>query len=183
MLTRRRLLVLAALLLCATGSVAIHRYWASRLPRRFAPVVAGKLYRSGAVTPAQLERLRRDYGIRRIICLLNPDAPITQAERAAAERLGLRWENVPLPGNGASTPAERREILRLLAEDDAGPTLVHCAAGTNRTGLAVGLYRLHFQDWSLDRVLVELRAFGFEDEPHHENLRRALETEAAAAAP
>jgi protein tyrosine/serine phosphatase len=163
------------------GGFAYQR--ASRLPRRFAPVVEGQLYRSGGVTPAQLERLYRDHGIRRVVCLLNPDAPETQAERQAAERLGIEWQNVPLPGNGASTPEQRRQILALL--DDASPsraTLVHCAAGTHRTGLAIGLYRLHRQGWTLEQVLSEMRTFGFENGAGHENLLQALREEAAAAA-
>jgi len=89
---------------------------------------------------------------------------------------------VPLTGDGASTPADRARILALLRDANAPPTLVHCAAGVNRTGLAVGLYRLHVQHWPLEKVLAELKQFGFEDQPQHENLRSALATEAAAVA-
>lgn len=172
--------VALAILLAAGTGVA---WWqATRLPKRFAPVVEGRLYRSGEVSPAHLARLRADYGVRRVICLLNPNAPVTQVERDAARRLGLEWHNVPLPGNGASTPADRERLLTLLTEPNAPPTLVHCAAGVNRTGLAVGLYRLRAQGWPLPDVMDELRSFGFEDEPQHENLRQAL-AEAAQAAP
>lgn len=163
---------------CAAATVAWQS--AARWPKRFAPVVEGQLYRSGAVSPQQLERLQRAYGIRRVLCLLNSNAPETEAERGVAERLGIEWHNVPLPGDGASTPEDRRQILALLSDTNGGPTLVHCAAGTNRTGLAVGLYRLRCQGWSLSQVMEELREFGFEDEPHHGNLREALTIEAAA---
>lgn len=171
--------VLVILLGVAGGALA---YQAYRLPKRFAAVVEGHLYRSGEVSPGQLERLQRDYGVRRVVCLLNATAPVTVAERAAAERLGLEWQNVSLPGNGASTPADRVRIRTLLTDPDAPPTLVHCAAGVNRTGLAVGLYRLHQDHWPLERVLAELHSFGFENEPRHENLRQALADEAQAAA-
>jgi protein tyrosine/serine phosphatase len=158
-------------------------WWhAHLLPRRFAVVDAGRLCRSGEVTPGQLARLQRDYGIRRVISLLNPDVPQSVAERTTAEHLGIEWCNVPLPGDSASTPADRRRILDLLTAPNAPPTLVHCAAGVNRTGLAVGLYRLHMQHWTLDQVMTELRACGFNDPPKHENLRRALAAEAAVAA-
>ncbi len=176
---RRLALIVLLTVVAASAAVAGGYWWHQRLPRRFAPVVEGRLYRSGTVTPAQLERARDHYGIRRVVSLLNPSADVSVAERAAAARLGLEWLNVPLTGDGASTPEDRRRILELLTTPDAPPTLVHCAAGVNRTGLAVGLYRLHCQDWTLEQVLGELKAFGFEDEPQHENLRAAL---AAAAA-
>ena len=158
-------------------------WWQARvLPKRFAPVVAGRLYRGGAVSPDQLERLKREYHIRTVLSLLNPEAPESIAERDAAKRLGLMWINVALPGNGASTPDQRARIKDALFDDSLQPLFVHCAAGTNRTGLAVGMYRLYKQHWTLDEVLAEMRRFDFEDEPHHQNLRRALAAEAAQAA-
>ena len=168
----------------AVASAAALYVWRSAHadPKRFAAVVEGRLYRCGTVSPTQLERLCREYGIRRVISLLNPDAPESVAEREAAARLGLEWHNIPLPGNGASAPAERDRIRTLLLDENAGPTLVHCAAGANRTGLAIGMYRLHRQGWSAAQVLEEMRRFGFEDEPHHQNLRDALAAEAALAA-
>ena len=149
-----------------------------RLPRRFAAVVPGQLYRSGEVTPGQLRRLHSEYGIGRVISFLAPEVPESVAERRTAAQLGMQWENVPLPGNGASTPADRARILALLTAPNAPPTLVHCAAGVNRTGLAIGLYRLHCQNWALERGLEELRSFGFREGPTHENLLQALATEA-----
>lgn len=180
---RRRVapLVVGALIIVVSAA----GFWwnSTRLPRRFAAVVEGRLYRSGEVTPAHLERLQRDFGIERIVCLLNSTAPVTLAEADAARRLGLQWRNIPLTGDGASEPADRARILELLLDDDAPTTLVHCAAGANRTGLAIGLYRLHAQGWPLDRVMDELRQFGFEDLPKHANLRQALADAATEAAP
>lgn len=177
---RRRLaLVLAAI----AGSVAIAAYvWHdTRTPRRFAVVVDGRLYRSGSVSPRQLEYLANRYGIRTVISLLNPDAPESVAERQAAQRLGLTWHNIPLPGNGASTPADRRRIRQLLVPPLAEPTLVHCAAGVNRTGLAIGLYRIHHDGWTVEQVINEMLRFDFDNEATHANLRDALAAEAALA--
>lgn len=170
---RRRWVALALAVGAAAG-------WGVPLaPKRFATVEPGRLYRSGGPTTRELVEVTRAHGIRTVLCLLNPDAPEVQAERDAVLRLGLRWINIPLPGNGASTPAEREAILNVLLDETSGPTLVHCAAGTNRTGLAVGLYRLVQQGWTLDDVLKELDRFGFDDLPKHENLRAALRQTAA----
>jgi protein tyrosine/serine phosphatase len=117
-----------------------------------------------------------------VVCFLNDEAPQTLVEQAAAERAGVKWYNVPLTGDGASTPEQRERIKSLLLGEHEGPMLVHCAAGVNRTGLGVGLYRIYKQGWSYEQVLDEMRGFDFDDEPKHENLRAALRAEAAAAA-
>ena len=170
-----------ALLVCVCGAWL---GWHARIwPRRFDVVAAGRLYRAGEVTPDQLARLQRDYRVGRVISLLSADAPETRAERDAALRLGIDWQNIPLRGNGASTPADRDRLRDLLTQPDAPPTLVHCDAGVNRTGLAVGMYRLHCEHWTLEQVLAELRRTDFEDLPKHENLRAALAAEAELAAP
>jgi tyrosine-protein phosphatase SIW14 len=172
--------VMAVALVTAGGGIA---WWRSaHIPKRFAAVVPGRLYRAGELTPTQLEYLHRTYGVERVLSLLDPEAPESQAERAAAQRLGVTWENVPLRGNGESTAAQRARVLELLCTPDAPPTLVHCAAGANRTGLAIGLYRLHVQHWPLERVMAELRSFGFDDLPKHENMRAALRAAAAQVA-
>ena len=178
--THRRLWYTAAVTM-AVFVVAVfvwHSY--TRLPKRFAAVVDGQLYRSGAVTPEQLQLLAQDYGIRRVICLLDSQAAQTQAEQSAAAELGIEWHNVPLTGDGASEPEDRRNILALLG-DSGDRARLWCIVprGASRTGLAIGLYRLHYQGWELEAVLEEMRTFGFKDKPHHENLRRALATEAA----
>lgn len=153
-------------------------WWqAARWPKRFAAVVEGRLYRSGKLTPPQLEHVARQYGIRTVLSLLDPDAPESRAERAAAEQLGLRWLNVRLPGDGQSTPEERERIRAIVLDPNHGPLLVHCAAGVNRTGLAVGCYRIHAQGWTCEQVLREMRAMDFEDQAHHEELRAALREE------
>jgi len=69
----------------------------------------------------------------------------------------------------------------VLLDPALRPILVHCAAGVNRTGLAIGMYRLHVEGWTLEQVLEEMRHFGFEDLPKHENLRNALAAEAELA--
>jgi protein tyrosine/serine phosphatase len=178
---RRIYRVPAALIMIALAATAVTVWLNPReLPKRFGVVEPGRLYRCGEVTPRQLERLAQRYHLRTVLSLLDPDVPESVAERVAAERLGLRWVNIPLPGDGASTRQQREKIKAALFDLDARPILVHCAAGANRTGLAVGLFRLH-QGWDLDQVLAEMREFGFEDSPQHQNLREALASEWRAA--
>jgi protein tyrosine/serine phosphatase len=173
----RRAGLIWAIVLAAGGLFAAWVYHDSHVPKRFAAVVPDRLYRSGEVTPRQLQYLAERYRIQTVLCLLNPADPRTQVEKAAAEELGLLWVCVPLTGDGASTPEQRRLIKDILLDDSLGPLLVHCAAGANRTGLTIGMYRIHRDGWTPDAVLEEMRKFDFEDLPKHENLREALRAE------
>ncbi len=172
---RRRIGLIGGLLalIAVVAAVPVYRA-ATALPKRFAPVVEGQLYRSGAVSARQLHNLRERYGIKRVISLLDSQSPECIDERAAAERLGIEWHNVPMRGDGTSTAEQRRELMALLDDQGGDPTLVHCAAGANRTGLAIGLYRIDHDGWTYDQVLEEMKLFDFEDLPKHENLRAAL---------
>lgn len=180
---RRRFALIATLLVVA-GAGIVGSVWAwdafFSYPKRFAAVVPGQLYRSGEVSAAELARLQDEVGIETVLCLLNPAEPVTQKEKAAAEALGLKWINIGLPGNGASEPADRVAIMNALRDASNAPMLVHCAAGTNRTGLAIGLHRIHEDGWTYEQVLDEMKQFGFEDLPKHENLRNALRIAAEA---
>ena len=171
---KQRVLIPIIIAIVVAGGGGLWWYASSLTPKRFDTVVPDRLYRSGEASAAQLEHLRDTYGIDRVVCLLNADAEETRVERAAARELGLEWVNIPMRGNGASTPEARARLVEVLTDPNAPPTLVHCAAGVNRTGLAVGLYRIHVDGWDYEKTLDELRSHGFEDLPKHENLRAAL---------
>ncbi|MCG3125624.1 MAG: hypothetical protein CHACPFDD_00449 [Phycisphaerae bacterium] len=179
----RGALVGGAAVVALLALLVAFQLYPSELPKRFAPVVDGQIYRSGRITPEQLAHVQRTYGVRTVLSLLNPDAPECAAEREAARELGLEWHNVPLPGDGESNAEQRDEILRVMRDAQHGPLLVHCAAGATRTGLAVGLYRIAEQGWPLEAALDEMRGFGFEDEPHHASVREALSAAAEASRP
>lgn len=179
---RSKILVIvfaATMLFAGVGGAFCAR--SSLVPKRFAEVEPDRLYRSGDLSPGHLAHLRQQHGIRTVLSLLNPDVPESQAEREAAEALGIQWINIPLRGDGSSTPADREKIEQVVRNGDLGPMLVHCSAGVNRTGLAVGLYRIEEQGWTYDQVLEEMLRFDFENLEKHENLRGALREAAEQA--
>jgi predicted nucleotidyltransferase len=129
-------------------------------------VKSGRLYRASSLTRWQdeplLSRWLADTGIRTIIDLRHP-AEMTEAKAQYPSELlsGIRYVNFPLSGpplpDRTPAPAEFgrvyyallqehlfavAEALRTLAMPDAGPTVVHCHVGKDRTGLFCALVAL-----------------------------------------
>lgn len=170
-------ILIPAVVLLSIGGAGVAWYHSIVTPKRFGVVESGRLYRCGKITPLQLERVTREHGIKTVLSLLDPSHPDSIAERLAAEKLGLRWLNVPLSGDGSSRPEDRDAIREIVLDKSLAPLLVHCAAGANRTGLTCGMYRIHNDEWSYEKVLDEMRSYGFDDLEKHENLRDALRLE------
>jgi len=144
------------------------------------PVQGGGTTRSGVLlrsaslrhlTENDVRQLVDEFGLRLVLDLRTPDEIERDGPTAVADA-GV--ETVPLTLIGASRdalpetgdetdpllrmylgylsdhPANLAEAVRRLAAPDAGPTLVHCAAGKDRTGVLVALV--------LDAVGVEREA-------------------------
>ena len=47
------------------------------------------------------------------------------------------------------------------AQDNGRGVLVHCHAGSQRTGGVVACYRMLFEGWSFDRALEEMEHYGW----------------------
>jgi protein tyrosine/serine phosphatase len=112
-------------------------------------------------TEADYELLAR-LGVRTILNLRDDNVA---AERAIVERLGMRFVHAPMSGwqypDTETVRAALAELNSAGSEANPGAVFVHCRLGKDRTGLIVGLYRVHTQGWSRDRAYAEMRAIGF----------------------
>lgn len=108
----------------------------------FHTIVRGEAYRSGQMDAAQLSRAIQAYGIKSIINLRGTNAPgFYQGELETAKRLGARHYDFSLSANHEITAPQMDEIIRTLREAPK-PVLIHCQAGSDRTGLISALYCL-----------------------------------------
>ncbi|NMH93400.1 tyrosine-protein phosphatase [Pseudonocardia bannensis] len=123
----------------------------------------GVLLRSASLhylTPADVAHLVDEYGLRLVLDLrtareIDKDGP-TALARAGVQTVALSFipeEGRALPETGDDTDPLLRHYLgyladrpdsvvdavRRLAAPDAGPALVHCAAGKDRTGVLIAL--------------------------------------------
>ena len=109
----------------------------------FHTIVSGEAYRSGQMDAAQLSRVIQEYGIKCIINLRGTtDAPaLYQGEMETAKRLGVQHHDFSLSATNEITVPQMDEIIRTLRAAPK-PVLIHCIAGSDRTGLISALYCL-----------------------------------------
>jgi protein tyrosine/serine phosphatase len=158
---RRRILLVLILAGAAIAGIKYGRHHV--LPKRFAEVEAGQLYRSGYCEPWPLERVIERHGLRTILTLMSdePESSEQQKEDAVALRHGVQIVRIGMPGDGRA----EFELLDLaadtMADESKHPMLVHCSAGVNRTGAAYAAYRMKHCGWTFEEALAEAQKYGY----------------------
>lgn len=152
------LLLIAALVMCAMLLFAAIPLGRPALPRRFAEVEPGRLYRGGIVdSPAALRRIRDRDHIRTVVDLTN-DASKKHGfnEAQAATQLGLQYRSYPMPGNGTGDFDALDAAADAIADERNQPVFFHCSAGKQRGNAALAAYRMRHCGWTIDQALSEL---------------------------
>ncbi len=120
-------------------------------------VIPGRVYRSGQLSPGQLERAVARDGLRSLINLrgAKPGRAWYEREADAARRLGLAQQDLDLPPKRLPS---RRTVLRLieLLERLPEPILLHCHAGADRAGFASVVVRMIRGGETLEQARSEL---------------------------
>ena len=158
------------------------------VPKNFGVVEEGRVYRSGELTMMALKSVVDEHGIKTIIDFgaHDHDPDDERREQATADLLGVQRFVLNLEGDATGDPNRYVRALEIMSDQRAGPVLVHCAAGAQRTGCAVALYRSIFDGWDDERALLEAEQYRHdpEDNPHmrrmfhrwKDEIVRALET-------
>jgi protein tyrosine/serine phosphatase len=120
------------------------------------------LYRGAAPTPVGIQTLK-ELGVKTIIDFrVNPQ--MVQAERVEAQQLGIRYINLPIAHCNITPECEKAffETVSEAAADPAnGSVFVHCAHGSDRTGLLIGMWRVQHDKWSYLAAAQEALHYGF----------------------
>ena len=143
---------------------------AAELGIRRAKKVTTNIYRGPRPDEADFEEMARA-GVRTVIDLQGGAPTIIPGEskrarqkrKEIAEGLGLRLVNIPTTLSRVDQPAEQAELLKVAAlmnDPRNQPVYVHCAAGRDRTGVAVALYRILYQGCSYAQARKEFVRHG-----------------------
>jgi protein tyrosine/serine phosphatase len=134
--TRAWLAALIFVAVFAGGALA-----AVHLDNNFHAIVAGEAYRSGQPSPDQIKAYREKFHIASIINLrgAQPGSGWYDAEVRAANELGIQHLDFAMSARKALTPERSRALIAMM-KSAAKPVLIHCQAGSDRTGLAAALY-------------------------------------------
>ncbi len=150
----------------AAAILAVWVRWGRRrvIPRRFGVVEPNGLYRSGQLDRALVRRTLIAHEIGLIVNLTSEGFgdPDKDAERRVAGELGIERVSFHLDGDGLGDPGTYADALRTIvtARRAGRRVLIHCAAGSFRTGVAIALYRGLSAPTDMDALRRELRAFG-----------------------
>lgn len=138
-----RILLIAAVALVVGWFVWDNSIKPNLFPKNFGVVVAGQIYRSGELTPAAFRKVVQENAIKTVVDLGTwPEGSDgDRREQRSAEALGVTRYRFSLSGDGTGNPNYYVQTLRLMNDPARRPILVHCGAGSERTGCAVILYR------------------------------------------
>lgn len=140
--------------------------------RNFRVVRAGVLYRSGQLSRSAMEQVIDEQGIQTVISLRYADKPGDDPPDAAEEKYcrdrGLYYFRIR-PKVWASDIADRpppaeegvKRFLAILDDPKFHPVLIHCFAGTHRTGAHCAIFRMEYDHWTNEQAMAELRAVGY----------------------
>ena len=164
-MTARNLWARRGLLICLTllGAEQLWRHGHDYiLPREFAVVEPGKIYRGAWQKDWPMRRIASDYKIKTILALAHPDDhPLSVSERALAQELGIRWIHIPIVDQrDVANPKTLADLLddaaAVLADPANYPIFFHCHHGLNRASMAQIAYRTKFCGWTLDQATDEI---------------------------
>jgi protein tyrosine phosphatase (PTP) superfamily phosphohydrolase (DUF442 family) len=156
-------LVIVALVVAAAAGLWQNVLKERLIVKRWGVVEAGRIYRSGQISRHLIEPTLRRYGIRIVIDLQGDDPTNREqpAERQAIANLGIELRRCPLIGDGTGDIRQYAAAVEAMvdARRRGVPVLVHCYAGTQRTGGVIAMYRLLVEHAAPADVVAELRRY------------------------
>jgi tyrosine-protein phosphatase SIW14 len=117
-----------------------------------------QIYRGGQPKPGGLQRLKA-MGVKTIVNLRGEDDH-ARAEGEEAQKLGLRYYSVSLPGFSKPRDEEVQRVLDIINTAENQPVFIHCHHGEDRTGTIIACYRISHDGWNVEQAKNEAKRYG-----------------------
>ncbi|HXZ84826.1 MAG TPA: dual specificity protein phosphatase family protein [Myxococcota bacterium] len=179
---RRSLALSAALALLAATPLFYPRvarwFGVSRLPDNWTEARKGWLFRSGEIPAADAVNVLRGQGIGTVLDLTDAGHDSgSGTERAAAEKLGVRYVHLPV---AQPKEAVLANLARAVAEIERAHqrgerVLVHCQYGHRRSAAALALYARIVEREPPDVAYTEFTRYSEPDSSWSQGVRQMLE--------
>lgn len=126
---------------------------------RFQEVIPG-LFRGSAPSPKDIPILKNKFNINKIISLDEPSSKIIDK---SCKALNIQHVDLSIKSNYKQDIANilKHNLKSLLT--DTKNTFVHCAAGKDRTGFLIALFKVKYLNESPENALKEAKSMGFGD--------------------
>lgn len=142
---RHMRIVLAAVLLAGLAQAKLGRVYE----------IDGHIYRGREPGPHDYGELKR-MGIRTILDLRG--GPIHEPrDRKRAEAAGMQYISIRLSGLWEPHDWQIAKVLAVLEDPARWPIYVHCWRGSDRVGMVIACYRMHYDHWTNQQALAEAR--------------------------
>jgi len=129
-------------------------YYIGLLDHNFRVIAPNKAYRSAQLPPALLEREVQEHSIKCVVNLRGDaeTAAWHRDELAVCKKVGIEHADIHFDLRKLPEPEQRKELLKRF-EEGPYPILLHCRAGSERTGLASLLYVMIVEGKPLQEAL------------------------------
>jgi tyrosine-protein phosphatase SIW14 len=129
--------------------------------------VSEQLYRGGQPLPAGVAELKK-LGIKTVVNFSG-----AEMDHQFFFDSGISVDHFPM---SAFFPKKRlyRQFLDLFAGPANTPVFVHCRYGSDRSGVAVALYRIYIQKWDKEKAIAEMAGGPFGFHRIHSNLKHFI---------
>ena len=167
---RRRVgprLIVFALLAASLAGLAV--FWRSVghewvFPKKWGEIEPGWVFRSGQISRFNLESTFDRHRIDVVVFMsgYNPNNPDVRFEKELCERKGIALHNFPLHGRGTGRVESYIDALETAwrARQAGRRVLIHCDAGSQRTGGMTVLWRVLIEGRPAPDAYRELLAYG-----------------------